>query len=150
MDSLQTIIGNILRFVDLQFYRCLRTKRIGFLSLFRRSDPYVRHQLKVFSFAAASQLVGTTKPSIKLHKEPMLTRSIASTLRQTSCGWLWNRSSNPFINNPLVIVCLEAHIRLPLAIRCAAFWKVTFFCWSREWDSNPQPTDYWSQRLDLN
>ena len=90
----------------------------------------------LFFQLSPSQLVDGIKPSIKLHKEPMLTRSIASMLRQTSCGWLWNRSSNPFINNPLVIGCLEAHIRLPSAIRCAAFWKVTFFCWRPRSDSN--------------
>ena len=104
-------------------------------------------------------------PKLNSAKAPMLTRSFASTLRQTILllaitsyiciiergmhmnKMLWSASSNPFINNPLVTVCLEAHIRLPSAIRCAAFWKVTILRWSPRQESNLQHLDYKSSPL---
>lgn len=92
---------------------------------------YFLHQLEVHTHQ--------TLWSHYSNKQMLIMFICINVYARQSCCWLWNASSNPFINYPLVIVCLDAHIKLPSAIRCATFWKVTFLRWSRRRGMIPQP-----------
>lgn len=91
---------------------------------------YFLHQLEVHTHQ--------TLWSHYSNKQMLILFICINVYARQSYYWLWNASSNPFINYPLVIVCPDAHIKLPSAIRCATFWKVTFLRWSGRRDFNPQ------------
>ena len=118
LDLLATIIGNILRSVDCR--------------------PCELHQWQVFNSDKNSAITLKTRPFWWLatfivpvrqkHRFSLFSEDLAGCA--CSCqqrrARAWSENSNPFIKNPLVAVCLDAHIRLPSANRCATHGKWRF------------------------